>query len=125
GGARCGRFDAVCLRAELMAAPVLSAVKHGAGGYVLAVLVAVVITSPNYYGGEWNEPTRPSKSVYLLSHLGSWGVVLSATENKKTGLGSDVLSAANYLVQQSSNASRVLLEVTSGRGHVVALGSWR
>jgi len=49
----------------------------------------------------------PSQYAYLLSHLASWGFVVIATENQNTGTGSDILSAANYLVQQDSTASSI------------------
>jgi hypothetical protein len=146
----------------------LSAMKRGAGVYVMAALVAAVClvttagavraaTPPNYPTGAveltyyqpgpwavtaqtgfaccdtsgakfdvwyptqlgngglrhpiitWGNGTNavPSNYAYLLSHLASWGFVVIATENKNTGPGSDVLSAVNYVVQQSSNASSI------------------
>jgi hypothetical protein len=57
----------------------------------------------------WGDGTNalPSNYAYLLAHLASWGFVVIAAENKNTGTGADILSAAKYLVQQESEASSI------------------
>ncbi|NKY53559.1 poly(ethylene terephthalate) hydrolase family protein [Nocardia vermiculata] len=53
----------------------------------------------------WGNGTdaRPRQYAYLLRHLASWGFVVIATENRRTGNGTDILRAARYLIDRAAD----------------------
>ncbi|MGH3869917.1 MAG: hypothetical protein ACRDSR_00130 [Pseudonocardiaceae bacterium] len=55
----------------------------------------------------------PSQYSYLLSHLASWGFVVVASENVKTGTGQVILDAARWMVAQNDQISSIFYHVLS------------
>ncbi len=57
----------------------------------------------------WGNGTAavPRQYAYLLRHLASWGFVVIATENRKTGSGADIAGAARYLVGRAADPGSI------------------
>jgi hypothetical protein len=60
--------------------------------------------------GTADAPVEPEVYDYLLSHLASWGFVVVATRDPRTGYGDTVLDALNYLKKQSTSPGNVLYQ---------------
>lgn len=57
----------------------------------------------------WGNGTaaEPRQYAYLLRHLASWGFVVIATENRRTGSGIDIAGAARYLVDRAADPGSI------------------
>jgi hypothetical protein len=71
----------------------------GAGGVRHAILT-------------WGNGTNATPSKYngLLTHLASWGFVVIASNSGQTGLGTQILDGATYLVNQDANPSSIFYQ---------------
>jgi len=60
----------------------------------------------------WGNGTNALPSNYwgVLNHLASWGFVVVASTDLTTGTGTEVLAAANYMVQQNSNSGSIFYQ---------------
>jgi pimeloyl-ACP methyl ester carboxylesterase len=60
----------------------------------------------------WGNGTYALPSTYwgLLQHLASWGFVVVASTDMTTGTGTDILAAANYMVQQDSDPGSIFYQ---------------
>lgn len=53
--------------------------------------------------GTADAPVEPVVYDYLLTHLASWGFVVIATRDPKTGFGDTILDSLSYLKREASN----------------------
>lgn len=58
--------------------------------------------------GTADAPVEPAVYDYLLSHIASWGFVVVATRDPKTGYGDTILDSLDYLKKQASLPGNVL-----------------
>jgi hypothetical protein len=60
----------------------------------------------------WGNGTNALPSHYwgLLNHLASWGFVVVASTDMTTGMGAEILAAANYMVQQDSDPGSIFYQ---------------
>ncbi|WP_157556475.1 poly(ethylene terephthalate) hydrolase family protein [Nocardia acidivorans] len=57
----------------------------------------------------WGDGTdaAPSQYAYLLTHLASWGFVVIATENQRTGSGVDIGGAVDFLLDEAADPASI------------------
>lgn len=68
----------------------------GSGGFLHPILT-------------WGNGTgaTPSKYDGILTHLASWGFVVIASNSGQTGLGTEILNGANWMVGQNANSASI------------------
>jgi predicted dienelactone hydrolase len=60
----------------------------------------------------WGNGTNATPSKYdgILTHLASWGFVVIASDSGSTGLGTQILDGAYYLVNQDANPASIFYQ---------------
>jgi len=60
----------------------------------------------------WGNGTNATPDNYtgILTHLASWGFVVVASTSGQTGLGTEILNGASYMVSENSNSSSIFYQ---------------